>query len=285
MRAAYLSYRAAPAVAYEEIPLMSQKTATKGFANGETEPGGSALPAPRGALVAVIGSTLEQACERARGLEKADYTTVSFAAGSSVVDEVFSAGASAALVDTSPDTSQLIQAIAWSRAATKAPIIAVGCKGTLQEMMRCFEFGADDYTAINAPNSEIDLRLRAMFRRWNGSGACQHQSDPQTVQIGEIEIDQLSRVVRKKNVTIPLSPTEFRLLAMLAERAGEVVPAKALIARVWGSEYASETHYLRLYIRYLRQKLEEDPSHLAYIVNRWGSGYALVDPQPATQAS
>ncbi|MCA9855488.1 MAG: winged helix-turn-helix domain-containing protein, partial [Dehalococcoidia bacterium] len=67
----------------------------------------------------------------------------------------------------------------------------------------------------------------------------------------------------------------------LAEHAGDVVPSKALIARVWGDQYAGETHYLRLYVRYLRQKIEDDPSEPHYIVNRWGSGYALETPREA----
>ncbi len=264
---------------------MSQTTAAPKFAPETTEPGSSALPAPVGLLVAVVGATQEQAAARALELEKSDYETVCLEMSETIVDEVFAANPGAVLVDTTPDSSQLIQAIAWSRAATKAPIIAVGCQGTQQEMMRCYEFGADDYAAPGAPHSEIDLRIRAMFRRLNNASRCTHQDSSQTIHVGEISIDHASREVRKANVPVPLSPTEFRLLATLADRAGEVVPAKALIARVWGSEYASETHYLRLYIRYLRQKLEADPSHPEYIVNRWGSGYALVAPQAAAHAS
>ena len=67
--------------------------------------------------------------------------------------------------------------------------------------------------------------------------------------------------------------------ALVAEHPGEVIPSKALIARVWGSQYAGESHYLRLYIRYLRQKLEDVPSEPAYILNRWGSGYSLDFPK------
>jgi two-component system KDP operon response regulator KdpE len=90
--------------------------------------------------------------------------------------------------------------------------------------------------------------------------------------------------VWKNGEAIPLSPTEYRLLWTLAEHAGEVVPSKALIARVWGNQYTGETHYLRLYIRYLRQKLEDDPSRPVYIVNRWGAGYALEEPKQTAVA-
>jgi two-component system KDP operon response regulator KdpE len=108
-----------------------------------------------------------------------------------------------------------------------------------------------------------------------------HPGMPDVLRIGEIEIDPGSQQVTKAGVAVPLSPTEFRLLATLAEHPGEVIPSKALIARVWGNQYAGETHYLRLYVRYLRQKLEADPSNPVYIVNRWGSGYTLEEPRHA----
>jgi two-component system, OmpR family, KDP operon response regulator KdpE len=106
-------------------------------------------------------------------------------------------------------------------------------------------------------------------------------SETVPLRIGEIEIDAAGQVVRKRGAVVPLSPTEFRLLMTLAEHRGQVVPSKALIARVWGTQYSSETHYLRLYVRYLRQKLEDDPSNPKYIVNRWGAGYALETPKQA----
>jgi two-component system KDP operon response regulator KdpE len=108
-----------------------------------------------------------------------------------------------------------------------------------------------------------------------------HEMRRDRVSVGDLEIDVRAQVVRKRGVTIPLSPTEFRLLVTLAEHRGSVIPTKALIARVWGNQYAGESHYLRLYVRYLRQKLEDDPSSPRYIVNRWGAGYALEEPAKA----
>lgn len=122
------------------------------------------------------------------------------------------------------------------------------------------------------------MRLRSLFRRMSTIPGQWQRAVQQVLRIGDIEIDQAGQVVKKRGNTIPLSPTEFRLLVTLAEHQGEVVPSKALIARVWGTQYASETHYLRLYVRYLRQKLEDDPSQPKYIVNRWGTGYALEVP-------
>lgn len=98
------------------------------------------------------------------------------------------------------------------------------------------------------------------------------------VSIGEIEINFDLLEVRKGGVPISLSPLEFQLLFALADKTGEVVSSKELLARVWGPGYVDAGHYLRGYIRNLRQKLEEDPSQPKHIVTRWGSGYALVEP-------
>ncbi|MGH2610824.1 MAG: winged helix-turn-helix domain-containing protein, partial [Tepidiformaceae bacterium] len=164
-----------------------------------------------------------------------------------------------------------------------APMVVVGCAGTYPEMLRCYEAGADDYCRPKCQTEEVDLRLRAVFRRmeagWAASG--RQKEAPEALIVGELEIDPGAMVVRKRGEIVPLSPTEFRLLMTLAEHPGQVVPAKALIARVWGNQYSSESHYLRLYVRYLRQKIEDEPSHPRYIVNRWGSGYALENPARA----
>ena len=167
--------------------------------------------------------------------------------------------------------------MAQIRTASHEPLLVVGCAGTALEMLRCFESGADDYCRPRCSTEEIDLRLRALFRRIANGGVARAAHAPSMVRVGEIEIDPASQTVRKGGITVALSPTEFRLLSTLAEHPGEVIPSKALIARVWGNQYAGETHYLRLYVRYLRQKLELVPSHPHYIVNRWGSGYALED--------
>lgn len=165
------------------------------------------------------------------------------------------------------------------RQLTEAPIVVVGASGTLEELAACFEAGADDYCRPGTATEEIDLRLRAIARRALRLASWRTPESP--LQVGDLEIDFATQTVRKRGREVPLSPTEFRLLATLAERAGHVVPARALVARVWGTQYADETHYLRLYIRYLRQKLEDDPSRPRYIVNRWGTGYALEIPQRA----
>ncbi len=235
------------------------------------------LPPLVGVQVTVIATELERAHDRARGLEEFGYRVTSCGDPAVAAFRVKESGAEAIVVDLGRDLAHPAEVVARVRAVSQAPLLAVGCASTAVEMLRCFESGADDYCRPRCSTEEIDLRLRALFRRIANGGTPAVTQAPVSVRIGEIEIDPASQTVRKSGLAIPLSPTEFRLLSTLAEHPGEVIPSKALIARVWGNQYANETHYLRLYVRYLRQKLELDPSNPHYIVNRWGSGYALED--------
>jgi two-component system KDP operon response regulator KdpE len=192
---------------------------------------------------------------------------------------VADAGPDALVIDLGREVGFPADLASRLRSSSCAPMVVVGCAGTFAEMLRCYEAGADDYLRPRSQTEEIDLRLRAIFRRLERAGLVSHSAGPAAVLVvGELEIDPGAQLVRKRGDIVPLSPTEFRLLMTLAEHPGEVVPSKALIARVWGDQYAGESHYLRLYVRYLRQKIEDDPSHPRYIVNRWGAGYALENP-------
>ena len=235
------------------------------------------LPPLVGLQIAVIAAKLEHSYDRARGLEGFGYRVTACGDPAAARTQVTESESEAVVVDLGRNLSFPAETVANVRTVSSAPLLVVGCAGTAVEMLRCFESGADDYCQPRCSTEEIDLRLRVLFRRINNSGAQRLAHPPSTVRVGEIEIDRASQTVRKAGISVPLSPTEYRLLSTLAEHPGEVIPSKALIARVWGNEYSSEAHYLRLYVRYLRQKLEVDPSRPRYIVNRWGSGYALDD--------
>ncbi|MCZ2111963.1 MAG: response regulator transcription factor [Dehalococcoidia bacterium] len=247
-----------------------------------THPGLPGLPPPLGLKLLVVSFGLERAYDRARGLEDSGYRVVSCGEPSAIDECVESAMADAVIVDLARELAFPGDIVARVRERSQALIVVVGCAGTYPEMLRCYEAGADEYCRPRCQTEELDLRIRAMFRRMQSSGVVERQPQtPSVLRVGEIEIDPASQLVRKNGLPVALSPTEFRLLATLAEHPGEVIPSRALIARVWGNQYAGEAHYLRLYVRYLRQKLEDDPSNPRYIVNRWGSGYALEAPARA----
>jgi DNA-binding response OmpR family regulator len=121
---------------------------------------------------------------------------------------------------------------------------------------------------------ELASRVRAVLRRTQGATkpeeAILHIDD-------RLSVDFNNREVIVEGERIKLRPTEFRLLYHLIENAGWVVPHETLLAKVWGYEYREEIHYLRLYITYLRQKIEADPSDPKYILTERGVGYRFID--------
>lgn len=238
------------------------------------------LPPLVGTRLLIVSYGLERAFQRARGLDDMGYRVTACDAPGRVDHFIEEFEPAAAVIDLGHDLVSPQEVVGRIRAVSDIPVLAVGSTGDVSEMARCFEAGADDYCTPRATTQEVDLRLRAMFRRLQRP-APETANHDAVYRVGDLEIDSAGRLVRKRGEIVPLSPTEFRLLVTLAEHAGEVVPSKALIARVWGTQYEGETHYLRLYVRYLRQKIEDDPSRPCYIVNRWGAGYALEAPPRA----
>lgn len=235
-----------------------------------------------GLRIAVLSSSLERAQDRARGLELLGYNAYASAELAAVAAFIAEITPGAVVIEATRDGAPADDLCTRVRAATDVPLAVIGASGSLNEMMRCLDAGADEYCRPQALADEVDLRLRAIFRRMRMATPLAEAAPQESVlHIGELEIDLASQVVRKRGQLIALSPTEFRLLATLAEHAGRVIPSRALLSRVWGNQYADEAHYLRLYVRYLRRKLEDDPARPEYIVNRWGSGYALEVPPRA----
>src|SRR6185369_9546605 len=175
------------------------------------------------------------------GLEEFGYRVSACGDPATVMDCLLSSVPDAIVIDLGRELAFPGDVVARIRETTAAPLVAVGCAGTYAEMLRCFEAGADDYCRPRCATEEIDLRLRAVVRRMRaGNASGPRPAISAVLRVGAIEIDTASQTVRKAGVAVPLSPTEFRLLATLAEHPGEVIPSRALIARVWGNQYAGE---------------------------------------------
>lgn len=159
------------------------------------------------------------------------------------------------------------------------PILILTVLKEKANIVRGLSLGADDFLAKPFRPGELVARIQALLRRSNMAKA---SSDPPSFyDDGEIKIDLERQQVCLRGRLIDLSPTEFRLLACLVRNAGRVVPHKTLLTRVWGPEYADEIHYVKLYIRYLRQKLEDCPKRPKYVLTEWGVGYRFRDMQLA----
>jgi DNA-binding response OmpR family regulator len=166
------------------------------------------------------------------------------------------------------------EALRLIRQTSNVPVIMLTVKGDEEDRVRGLELGADDYVTKPFSPRELASRIKAVLRR-------SEMPTPAGESIIEVDdrlkIDFNRRQVIVDGKEIKLRPTEYRLLYHLVNNAGWTLPHETLLAKVWGHEYRDETHYLRLYITYLRQKIEEDPANPKYILTERGLGYRFVD--------
>jgi two-component system KDP operon response regulator KdpE len=159
------------------------------------------------------------------------------------------------------------------RQTSTVPIIVLTALGEETDKIAALDLGADDYLTKPFGIGELLARVKAVLRRnqW-----VDRPVSPGTQRFGTLEIDFEQHRVWREGELIKLSPTEFALLQELALHPGKIFTHEALLRRVWGTEYHSESEYLRVYIGRLRRKLEADPSKPGHILTEPGTGYYMV---------
>jgi len=160
------------------------------------------------------------------------------------------------------------------RQSGAVPVIMLTVKADEEDRSKSLELGADDYVTKPFSPRELASRVKAVLRR---------TSMPAPTEKTEIKVDDYLQIDFKKREVIvggkhvKLRPTEYRLLYHLVNNAGYVITHDMLLAKVWGHEYRDESQYVRLYVNYLRQKIEPDPANPKYILTEHGVGYRFVD--------
>lgn len=163
------------------------------------------------------------------------------------------------------------------------PVIMLTAKGEEEDVVHGLELGADDYIPKPFSPRELSSRVKAVLRRAEMPSAT---ADRAILQIDDrLSVDFNRREVIVAGEHVKLRPTEYRLLYHLIENAGWTVPHEQILAKVWGYEYRDEAHYVRLYVNYLREKIEADPSSPQYILTERGVGYRFVDFRKITEKS
>ncbi|HEX6483670.1 MAG TPA: response regulator transcription factor [Ktedonobacteraceae bacterium] len=162
------------------------------------------------------------------------------------------------------------------REFSNVPIIIVTARGQDQDKVRGLDLGADDYLTKPFSVDELLARVRAVLRRTQFTAKDNSQGMQTTTTIGDLEIDYSQHLVKMAGREVTLTPTEYRILAYLAQNAGRVLTQDLLLEHVWGGEYLGESHMLQVNINRLRRKLEVDPTHPRYILTKVGVGYYLV---------
>jgi DNA-binding response OmpR family regulator len=160
------------------------------------------------------------------------------------------------------------------REVSDVPVIMLTAKGEEDDKVKGLELGADDYITKPFSPRELVSRIKAVLRRSENLG----ESSAEVFQVDDrLKIDFNRREIWVLDKLVNLRPTEYRLLYHLVQNAGWVLTYDQILSRVWGYEYRDEPHYVRLYVNYLRQKLEEDPANPKYILTERGIGYRFLD--------
>jgi two-component system KDP operon response regulator KdpE len=160
------------------------------------------------------------------------------------------------------------------REISQVPVIMLTAKGEEDDKVKGLELGADDYVTKPFSPRELVSRVKAVLRR----GSTFEEEDEGVIEVDDrLKIDFGKREVWVDDELVKLRPTEYRLLYHLVQNAGWVLTHDQILTKVWGYEYRDEPHYVRLYINYLRKKIEEDPSDPKYILTERGVGYRFVD--------
>lgn len=153
-------------------------------------------------------------------------------------------------------------------------VIVISARGDEDDKVRALDMGADDYLTKPFGADELLARVRAVLRRINAT-----TSSRSVLQLGDVRIDLGARAVSRARVEVRLTPTEWALLALLAENMGTVLDHRVLLGRVWGPEYVGDRNYLRTFVQRLRRKLEVDPANPTLIETVGRQGYRL-GPMP-----
>lgn len=160
------------------------------------------------------------------------------------------------------------------REVNDVPVIMLTAKGEEDDRVKGLELGADDYITKPFSPRELVSRIKAVLRRTKTF----QEDQVDVVEVDDrLRIDFSRREVWVEGEKVDLRPTEYRLLYHLVKNAGWVNTHEQLLTKVWGFEYRDEPHYVRLYVNYLRKKLEKDPSNPKYILTERGVGYRFVD--------
>ncbi len=163
------------------------------------------------------------------------------------------------------------------RFTSNVPIIFLTAYGSEPNVIRGFNYGADDFMTKPVSLAQLKAHVQAALRRANDYLSPEHSA---TYDDGVLYIDLQRNLVQKRGQAVALSLRQFQLLACLVRRAGQVVPYADLLREAWGAGYENELAYLTVYTRHIRQKIEDDPSNPRYIHTRLREGYCFCPEEP-----
>ena len=207
-----------------------------------------------------------------RGLTERGYAVASTTTGVGALEMVLREPPDVVLLDLGLPDIDGITLISMVRAASSVPIIVITANDEPSALVRALDAGADDYVVKPFGTDQVAARIRAVLRRVG------HTQAPGPLRVGDLAIDERTRVATLAGEPLQLSRKEFDVLLTLAARAGEVVTKRELLAEVWRDAYGSSERTLDVHLSWLRRKLGETAAEPRYLVSVRGVGVRLVDP-------
>lgn len=207
-----------------------------------------------------------------QSLEKAGYQVITATNGLAGLQQMYERRPDIIILDVMMPRMDGWETCSRIREVSQVPIIMLTAKDEEADKIRGFTYGVDDYVTKPFSFAELTARVGAILHRVKQATPTK---GPDVVVAGDLTIELENRRVLRNGQPVDLTPTEFRLLAVLVENVGRVLSHEQLLTQVWGYEYAGDTGYVKRYIWYLRRKLEDDPSNPKHIVTERGFGYSF----------
>jgi two-component system, OmpR family, KDP operon response regulator KdpE len=203
-------------------------------------------------------------------LEANGYRVFDAATGQDGVAQAAQRRPDVVLLDLGLPDLEGVEVLKRLREWSKVPVIILSVCDREEDKVAALDAGADDYVTKPFNSAELLARLRAALRHAQPQGA------DAIFRTGELEVDLSARIVRRHGQEVKLTPNEYSLLRVLVTHAGKVLTHRALLTEVWGPQAVAQTHYLRVHIARLREKLETNPAAPALILTESGVGYRLI---------
>lgn len=208
-----------------------------------------------------------------RGLQARGYDVLTAGNGETALDVLAGTSIDVVVLDLGLPGIDGHEVIRRLRSFSDVPVVVLSVRESQSEKVTALDAGADDYVVKPFGMDELLARMRAALRR-----ARPGEARPK-LRFSDLEIDLARQLVLLGSERVHLTPTEYRLLEALVTNAGKLLTHSWLLRRVWGPAYARESHYVRVYVQQLRQKLGDDPGHPRYIITEPGLGYRWK-PEP-----
>jgi two-component system KDP operon response regulator KdpE len=203
-------------------------------------------------------------------LEAKGYQVIEAATGQEGITQAAQYPPQVVLLDLGLPDMDGVAVLKRLREWTQVPVVVLSVRDREDDKISALDNGADDYVTKPFSTGELLARLRVAQRH------AQPAPEDAIFHSGDLEIDLVGRTVTLKGKQVKLTATEYSLLRFFAQQAGKVLTHRQLLREVWGPNYTEQTHYLRVYMTHLREKLELDPSKPTLLITEPGVGYRLV---------